>query len=58
MTKRKDKGLRAWRAKDPYVARSRKTAVDPRFHTIEQKNFYETVLLEKMPAMSEMKWVD
>lgn len=35
MKKRKDKGLRKWRVVDPYVARSRKTAVDYKFHTIE-----------------------
>ena len=58
MKKRKDKGLRKWRTNDPYLPRSRKTAVDYRFHTIEQHDFYETVLLEKKPAVSEMKWVD
>lgn len=39
MKKRRDRGLRAWRAHDPYVARSRNEAVDPRFHNIEQQDF-------------------
>ena len=58
MKKRKDKGLRKWRTNDPYLPRSRKTDVDYRFHTIEQQHFYETVLLEKKPAVTQMKWVD
>ena len=57
MKKRKDKGLRKWRAADPYAAR-RRTAVDYHFHTKEQQDFYETVLLEKKPAVSDMRWVD
>ena len=57
MKKRKDKGLRRWRTADPYAIR-RRTAVDYRFHTKEQQDFYETVLLDKSPAVSDMRWVD
>ena len=57
MKKRKDSGLRLWRANDPYASR-RRTVVDPRFHTKEQQDFYETVLLDKSPAISDMRYVD
>ena len=46
-----------WRANDPYASR-RKTAVDDRFYTKEQQDFYETVLLDKSPAVSDMRYVD
>ena len=36
----------------------RRTAVDYRFHTKEQQNFYETILLDKKPIVCDMKWVD
>ena len=39
MKARKDKGLRKWRETDPYAVR-RRTAIDPRFHTKEQQDFY------------------
>src|SRR3989337_142474 len=42
---------------DPYAAR-RRTACDYRFHTKEQRDFYETVLLDKKPIVSDMRWVD
>ena len=42
---------------DPYAAR-RMTACDYRFHTREQQDFYEIVLLDKKPIVSDMKWVD
>ena len=45
---RKDSGLRLWRMEDPYASR-RRTAVDYRFHTKEQQDFYETILLDKKP---------
>ena len=32
--------------------------MDYRFHSIEQQDFYETVLLDKNPIVCEMKWVD
>jgi hypothetical protein len=32
--------------------------VDYRFHTKEQQDFYETVLLDKKPIVSDMRWVD
>ncbi|KAI4976104.1 hypothetical protein ZWY2020_049711 [Hordeum vulgare] len=35
MKKRRDAGLRKWRANDPYAVR-RMTSVDPRFHTKEE----------------------
>ena len=54
---RKDSGLREWRKVDPYSAR-RRTSCDYQFHTIEQHDFYETVLLDKKPIISNMKWVD
>ena len=57
MKKRKDAGLRKWRESDPYSIR-RRTAVDYRFYTKEQQDFYETVLLDKKPIVSDMKWVD
>jgi len=57
MKKRKDSGLRAWRAIDPYAQR-RKTAMDNRSYTKEQQDFYETVLLDKSPAVSDMRYVD
>ncbi|KAI4994332.1 hypothetical protein ZWY2020_029380 [Hordeum vulgare] len=49
MKKRKDARLRKWRANDLYVVR-RRTDVDPRFHTKEQQDFYETVLFDKSHA--------
>ena len=57
MKLRKDHGLRLWRQTNPYATR-RRTVVDYRFHTIEQQDFYETVLLDKKPITSDMKWVD
>ena len=54
---RKDSGLRLWRMADPYASR-RRTAVDYRFHTNEQHDFYETILLDKKPIVSDMKWAD
>ena len=42
MKLRRDSGLRKWREADPYASR-RRTAVDYRFHTKEQQDFYETV---------------
>ena len=29
-----------------------------RFHTKERQDFYETVLLDKKPIVSDMRWVD
>ncbi|KAI4973267.1 hypothetical protein ZWY2020_028975 [Hordeum vulgare] len=57
MKKRKDAGLRKWRVVDPYAVR-RRTDVDPRFHTKEQQEFYETVLYDKSHAVSDMRYVD
>ena len=57
MKKRKDAGLRLWRANDPYASR-RKNVVDDRFYTKEQQDFYETFLLDKSPAVSDMRYVD
>ena len=57
MKVRKDAGLRLWRQTDPYATR-RRTAVDYRFHTKKQHDFYETVLLDKKPIVSDMRWVD
>ena len=57
MSIRKDAGLRLWTQSDPYAVR-RKTAVDYRFHTKEQQDFYETILLDKKPIVCDMKWVD
>ena len=54
---RKDSGLRLWRIEDPYASR-RRTDVDYRFHTKEQQDFYETILLDKKPTVCDMKWVD
>ena len=58
---RKDAGLRLWRQSDPYAVR-RRTAVDYRFHTKEQQDFYETIfetiLLDKKPIICDMRWVD
>ena len=36
----------------------RMTVVDCRFYTKEQQDFYETVLLDKKPVVSDMRWVD
>ena len=47
---RKDAGLRLWRESDPYAIR-RRTIVDYRFHTKEQQDFYETILLDKKPIV-------
>lgn len=47
MKKRRDQGLRQWR-----------TVVDPYFHTKEQQDFYETMLLCKSPVVSDMRYVD
>ena len=57
MKTRKDSGLRLWRQSDPYAVR-RRTAVDYRFHTKEQQDFYETILLDKKPIVCDMRWVD
>ncbi|XP_073351769.1 uncharacterized protein [Aegilops tauschii subsp. strangulata] len=57
MKLRKDACLILWRQSDPYAAR-RRTAVDYRFHTKEQQNFYETMLLDNKPIVCDMKWVD
>ncbi|KAI4972599.1 hypothetical protein ZWY2020_003524 [Hordeum vulgare] len=57
MEKRKDVKLRKWRAVDPYAVR-RRIVVDLRFHTKEQQDFYETVLFDKSPAISDMRYVD
>ena len=57
MKDRKYAGLRLWRQSDPYVVR-RRTGVDYRFHTKEQQDFYETMLLDKKPIVCDMRWVD
>ena len=57
MKLRKDAGLRKWRLTDPYAVR-RRTVVDYRFHTKEQQDFYETVLLDKKPIVCDMRWVN
>jgi len=57
MKERKNAGLRLWRQADPYAVR-RRTVVYYRFHTKEQHDFYETVLLDKKPIVCDMKWVD
>lgn len=57
MKERKGKGLQKWREADPYTIR-RRTAVDSRFHTREQQDFYETVLVDKKPIVSDMRYVD
>nr|XP_020173689.1 protein TonB-like [Aegilops tauschii subsp. strangulata] len=57
MKLRKDAGLRLRRQTDPYATRIR-TAVDYRFHTKEQQDFFETILLDKKPIVSNMRWVD
>ena len=54
---RKDAGLRLWRQSYPYAVR-RKTVVDYMFHTKEQHDFYETILLDKKPIVCDMKWED
>lgn len=57
MKLRRDSGLRKWREADSYASR-RRTAVDYRFHTKEQQDFYETVLLDKKPIVCDMRWVN
>ena len=42
---------------DPYAVK-RRTVVDYRFHTKEQQDFYETVLLDKKFIVCDMRWVD
>ena len=42
---------------DPYAIR-RRTAVDYRYHTKEQQDFYETILLDKKPIVCDMRWVN
>ena len=32
--------------------------MDYRFHTKEQQDFYETILLDKKPIVCDMRWVD
>ena len=54
---RRDSGLKKRREADPYASRRRK-AVDYRFHTKEQQDFYEIVLLDKKPIVCDMRWVD
>ena len=36
----------------------RRTAVDYRFHTKEQQDFYETILLDKKPIVCDMRWIN
>ena len=57
MKKRKDQGLRTWKENDPYSIK-RRTVVDVRFHTKEQQDFYETVLLDNSPVVSDMRYID
>ena len=57
MSIEKDTGLILWRQSDTYAVRW-KTAVEYRFHTKEQQDFYETILLDKKPIVCDMKWVD
>lgn len=57
MNLKKDAGLRLWKKNDPCAIRRRAT-VDYRFHTKEQQDFYETVLLDKKPIVSYMRWVN
>lgn len=57
MKERKDACLRLRRQADPYAVR-RRIAVDYIFHTKEQQDFYEIVLLDKKSIVSDMKWVD
>ena len=57
MKVRKDVGLILWRQSEPYAVR-RRTVVDYIFHTKEQQDFYETVLLDKNPIVNDMRWVD
>lgn len=57
MNIRRDSGLRLWRMTDQYATR-RRTVVDYRFHTKEQQDFYETILLDKKPIVCDMRWVD
>ena len=54
MKLRKDAGLRLWRKNDPYAIR-RRTTVDYMFHTKEQQDFYETMLLDKKPIVNDMR---
>ena len=51
---RKAAGLRQWRKADPYVV-MRRTIVDYMFHTKEQQDFYETILLDKKPIVCETR---
>jgi hypothetical protein len=57
MKLRKDRGLGLWRQNDPY-ATWRRTVVDNRFHTREQQDFYETVLMDKKPIVAHIRYVD
>ena len=57
MNIRKDAWLRLWRQSDPYDVR-RRTVVDYRFHTKEQQDFYETILLAKKPMVCDMRWIN
>ena len=57
MKKRKDAGLSKWRAIYPYAVR-RRIVVDARFHTKEQQDFYETLLFDTSPGVSDMRYVD
>ena len=57
MKLRKDADLKMWRQTYPYATR-RRTVVDYRFHTKERQDFYETVLLDKKPIISDMRWVN
>lgn len=50
-------GLRKSRANDPYAVR-RRTVVDPRFHTKEQQDFYETILFDKSHDVTDMRYLD
>src|SRR3954466_2364735 len=54
---RRDSGLKKWREADPYASR-RRTVVDYMFHTKEQQDFYETVLLDNKLIVCDMRWVD
>ena len=53
-----DDGSRSTPSNLPKAATRRRTAVDYRFHTKEQQDFYETILLDKKPIVCDMRWVD
>ena len=48
--------VKRWRKIDPYPLE--RTSTDPRFHTKEQRDFYESVIIRDRKIAVDAQWVD